>query len=42
MNELLYVLAAESELPMPMEYVGWSALALSLLVTIAWLAYFYR
>ncbi|SEW00046.1 hypothetical protein [Natrinema salifodinae] len=34
------VLATETELPMTA--VGWGALALSLLVTIAWVAYFYR
>ncbi|SEQ49327.1 hypothetical protein [Natrinema salaciae] len=34
------VLATESELPM--HIVGWVTLALSLLVTIAWVAYFYR
>ncbi|MFC6768317.1 hypothetical protein [Natrinema soli] len=34
------VLATETELPM--DIVGWSVLALGLLVTIAWMAYFYR
>ncbi|WP_284145016.1 hypothetical protein [Natrinema halophilum] len=34
------VLATETQLPM--NVVGWGALALSLLVTIAWLLYFYR
>ncbi|MFB1063227.1 MULTISPECIES: hypothetical protein [unclassified Natrinema] len=34
------VLATETELPM--DIVGWSALALGLLVTVAWMAYFYR
>ncbi|AEH37293.1 hypothetical protein [Halopiger xanaduensis] len=40
MNELTYVLAAETELPM--EIVGWGVLIASLLVTIVWLAYVYR
>lgn len=34
------VLATETELPM--DIVGWGALALGLLVTIAWMAYLYR
>lgn len=34
------VLATEAEPQLPM--AGWVALALGLLVTIAWLAYFYR
>lgn len=34
------VLATEAELPMSI--VGWGTLALGLLVTIAWMAYFYR
>ncbi len=36
------VLATESEPKLPIEIVGWSALALGLLVTIAWIASFYR
>lgn len=40
MNELTYVL--ETEAALPMDIVGWSALILSLLITIAWMAYFYR
>ncbi|MGQ3412134.1 hypothetical protein [Natrinema versiforme] len=38
------VLATETgaEPELPMAVVGWGALALGLLVTIAWLAYFYR
>ena len=34
------VLATETELPM--ELVGWGALALGLLVVVAWMLYFYR
>ncbi|WP_310908785.1 hypothetical protein [Natrinema sp. 1APR25-10V2] len=34
------VLATETELPMTV--VGWGALVLGLIVTIAWVAYLYR
>ncbi|WP_255682041.1 hypothetical protein [Natrinema sp. SYSU A 869] len=36
------VLATETEPELPMQFVGWGALALGLLVTIAWLLSFYR
>ncbi|OAQ52042.1 hypothetical protein HTG_13755 [Natrinema mahii] len=36
------VLATETEPKLPMEIVGWGALALGLLVTIAWMVSFYR
>lgn len=40
MNELTYVLDAEPALPM--EFVGWGVLLVSLLITVGWMAYFYR
>ena len=40
MNELTYVLEAEPVLPM--DIVGWGALALGVLVTLLWLGYLYR
>ena len=42
MTELIdaAVLATETELPMAI--VGWSVLALGLLITVAWMVYFYR
>ncbi|WP_264182406.1 hypothetical protein [Natrinema amylolyticum] len=36
------VLATETEPELPMAIVGWGALALGLLVTIAWMISFYR
>lgn len=41
MNELT-VVALEAESALPMDIVGWGMLLLSLVVTGAWLAYFYR
>ena len=40
MNELTYVLEAETTLPM--DLAGWGTLALALLVTLLWLVYVYR
>ncbi|ELY78355.1 hypothetical protein [Natrinema pallidum] len=36
------VLTTETEPQLPMQLVGWGALALGLLVTVAWLVSFYR
>ncbi|AFO58836.1 MULTISPECIES: hypothetical protein [Natrinema] len=36
------VLTTETEPVLPMQLVGWGALALGLLVTVAWLLSFYR
>ncbi|WP_277612927.1 hypothetical protein [Natrinema saccharevitans] len=36
------VLATETEPELPMEIVGWGALALGLLVTVAWVVSLYR
>ncbi|WP_281255557.1 hypothetical protein [Natrinema ejinorense] len=36
------ILTTETEPVLPMQLVGWGTLALSLLVTIAWVVSFYR
>ncbi|WP_306057172.1 hypothetical protein [Natronococcus wangiae] len=41
MNGLTAVVLA-TETALPMDIVGWGTLLVSLLVTIAWLAYLYR
>ncbi|ELY43737.1 hypothetical protein [Natronorubrum sulfidifaciens] len=41
MNELMFAVL-EAEPALPMALTGWGTLILALLVTIVWLAYFYR